>query len=206
MKEELKIIYQHYVPDELISEFEKSGLENQLEIEIKKKKEEQKYYNFTGSEIPDIIIYLQQHTTELIAGGLIVAGAYDLLKSSLKLLWTGLTKLAIKKLESSGKQTDKAKSISLRLMDKDRAIEIILEGNINEELADKIIDESFKFINSDKLNEAFNNPDFNPGKMEKPKIRLIYNVEKQIWEPENFGEYKRKFDQYKKWAEQNFKD
>jgi hypothetical protein len=204
MKEEIKIIYQHYIPDELIADFEKLGVDSQLQVEIKKEREEQKYYNFTGSEIADIVIYVQQHTTELIASGLLVNLAYDTLKGGLKLLWTGISKLAIKKLQSKGKESDKPKSISFRLMDKDRAVEVVLEGDVDDNQADKVIDEAFKFISSEKLNEAFKNPDFIPEQTEKPRIRLKFNKEKQVWEPENFGEYRRQIEAYQKWAEKNF--
>jgi uncharacterized OsmC-like protein len=204
MKEEIKIIYQHYIPDKLIADFEKLGVDNQLQVEIKKEKEEQKYYNFTGSVIADIVIYVQQHTTELIASGLLVNLAYDTFKGGLKLLWTGISKLAIKKLQSKGKESDKPKSISLRLMDKDRAIEVVLNGDVDEKQADKVIDEAIKFISSEKLNEAFKNPDFIPEQTEKPRIRLKFNKEKQVWEPENFGEYRRQIEAYQKWAEENF--
>ncbi len=204
MKEEIKIIYQHYIPDELIADFEKLGVDSQLQVEIKNEKEEQKYYNFTGSEIADIVIYVQQHTTELIASGLLVNLAYDTLKGGLKLLWTGISKLAIKKLQSKGKESDKPKSISLRLMDKDRAVEVVLEGDVDDNQADTVIDEAFKFISSEKLNEAFKNPDFIPEQTEKPRIRLKFNKEKKVWEPENFGEYRRQIEAYQKWAEENF--
>lgn len=205
MTEEFKIVYQHYIPEELIADFEKIGLNEKLDIELVSEKEEQKYYNFTGSEIADIVIYIQQHTTELLVGGLLVSTTYDLLKGGVKLLWTGLSKLAVKKLQSGGKETDKPKSISVRLMGKERAVEIVLDGDVNEEQADKIIDESFKYVNSEKINEDFMNPDFIPNnKAEKPRIRLIYNKEKQTWEPENFGEYRRKIEEYQRWAEQNF--
>lgn len=204
MTEELKIVYQHYIPDELISNFEKLGLDKQLKVDIKKEKEEQKYHNFTGSEISDIVIYIQQHTTELIVSGMLVNLAYDMLIGGIKLLWTELSKLAIKKLQSGSKEKDKRKSISVRLMDKERAIEIILDGDFaTEEQASKIIDESFKFMSSPKLNETFNNPDFIPNEKAKPKIRLIYNMEKQVWEPENFGEYRRIMAEYEKWANEN---
>ncbi len=204
MTEEFKIVYQHYIPEKLIADFEKTGLDEKLEVELVLEKEEQKYYNFTGSEIADIVIYIQQHTTELLVGGLLISATYDLLKGGVKLLWTGLSKLAVKKLQSGGKETDKNKSISIRLMGKERAVEIILAGDVNEEQADKIIDESFKYVNSEKINEDFKNPDFIPNNnTEKPRIRLIYNKEKQIWEPENFGEYRRKMEEYQRWAEQN---
>ena len=204
MTEEFKIVFQHYIPEELIADFEKTGLNENLDIELVLEKEEQKFYNFSGSEIADIVIYIQQHTTELLVGGLLVSTTYDILKGGVKLLWTGLSKLAVKKLQSGGKETDKPKSISVRLMGKERAVEIVLDGDVNEEQADKIIDESFKYVNSEKINEDFKNPDFIPNnKAEKPRIRLIYNKEKQTWEPENFGEYRRKMEEYQRWAEQN---
>lgn len=204
MEEEIKIVYQHYIPDELIADFEKLGLDNQLQLEIKKEKEEQKYYNLTGTEIADIVIYIQQHTTELIVGGLLVNLAYDTFKGGLKLLWIGISKLAIKKLQSNGKDADKSKSISLRLMDKDRSVEVVLEGDVDDKQADKAIVEAVKFISSDKLNEAFKNPDFLPANTAKPRIRLKFNKEKQVWEPENFDQYKRQIEAYQKWAEENF--
>lgn len=204
MKEEMRIVYQHYIPDELIADFEKLGVGNRLQVEINKEKEEQKYYNFSGSEIADIVIYVQQHTTELIASGLLVNLAYDTFKGGLKFLWTGISKIATKKLQSKGKETGKPKSISLRLMDKYRAIEVVLEGDVDDKQADKVIDEAIKFISSEKLNEAFKNPDFIPAQTEKPRIRLKFNKEKQVWEPENFGEYRRQIEAYQKWAEENF--
>lgn len=188
MIEEFKIVYQHYIPDDLISDFKKTGLNEKLDIELVLEKEEQKYYNFTSSEIADIVIYIHQHTTELLVGGLLLSATYDLLKAGLTLLWTGLSKLTIKKLKSGDKETFKPKCISVRLVGKERAVEIVLDGDVNEEKADKIIDESFKYINSERINEDFNNPDFIPNNnAEKPRIRLKYNKEKQIWEPEDFG-------------------
>lgn len=204
MKEELKIVYQHYIPDNLINDFEKSGLDRQLQVDIKKEREEQKYYNFTGSEISDIVVYIQQHTTELIVGGLLVSLAYDTFIGSIKLLWKGLSKLVIKRIQSGGKETDKPKSISLRLMDKDRAVEVVLNGDVDDKQAEKLISEAVKFISSEKLNEAFENPDFIPKETEKPRIRLIYNKEKQIWEPENFGEYRRQMEEFQRWANEKF--
>lgn len=204
MKEEIKIVYQHYVPDELITGFEKLQLSSQLQVDIKNEKEEQKYYNFAGPEIADIVIYIQQNTTELIVNGLLAKLAYDALKGGLKFLWTEISKLAIKKLQANGKETDTSKSIYLRLSNKERAVEVLLEGNIDNDKADKVIDDALKFVSSENLNKIFENPDFIEGKIEKPRIRIKFNREKQIWEPENFGEYRRKIEEYQKWAGENF--
>jgi hypothetical protein len=187
MKEKIKVVYQHYIPDSLITEFEKTGIGKKLNIELEQEKTEKKYYNFIGPEISDIVIYIQQHTTELIVGGLLTNIAYDSLKAGLKVLWIGLRKLSVKKYESGGKSTEKQKRISLLLRNKDRNVEIAMNGEINDQQIDKIIDEAFKFINSEKFNEGFKHPDIIRNEKETPTIKLIYNKEKNIWEPENIS-------------------
>lgn len=204
MKEETIIVYQDYIPDKLIGDFKALGLDKVFDIDISTKKEVEKYSYFTGYEIVDIVIYIQQHTTELIVSGLLVNSAYDLLKGGLKLLWVGLSKLSINKLQSDGKETGKPKSISVRLVNEDRTVEFVLEGDINEEQADKIIDESFKFISSTRLNDAFQNPDFLLTTEDKPCIRLIHNKEKHVWEPEDFGKYRKQMNEFQKWIEKDF--
>ncbi|MET0465870.1 MAG: hypothetical protein ABW007_22095 [Chitinophagaceae bacterium] len=204
MKEEMKIVYQHYIPDDLIVEFDKLRVGDHLQVEIKTKKAEQKYYNFNGPEIADILIYVEEHTTELIVSGFLVNVAYDMFKSGLKLLWTGISNLAVKKMNANDKQTDKKKSISITLAVKDRAIEVILEGDVEDKQANILIDEAFKFISPESLNEAFNNPDFIEQPTDKPKIRLRFDKEKQVWQPENFGEHRRQVSDFQKWAEKKF--
>lgn len=204
MRKEIKIVYQHYIPVDLIIQAEQLGLGQQPDDKFVKEKQDQtKYSNFTGPEIADIIIYIQQHPTELIAGGLFINFAYDILKNSLVLLWTSLSKITTKKLKTDGKQVDDPKRISLRIANGEKEVEIDFDGEVDKAQADKIIDEAFRFINSDKLSETFSNPDYISNVKAKPKIRLIYNKEKQIWEPENFGNYRKQMEEYEKWVNKN---
>jgi hypothetical protein len=206
MKEELRVVCQHYISDELISNFIESGIGNELKVEITTKKEEQKYYNFSGAEIADIILYFDEHTTELIVKGVLIKAAYDILKGGVKLLWNGLKNVIVKKVKAGSEPTDKPTSISLRLMANDKAIEIVLDGDISDDQIDKIIDQSFTYLQSDKLEDDIKNPDFLPRNEPKPRIRLVYNKETKTWEPKNFGEARRQMEEYQKWAEDNFKN
>lgn len=194
MKEEIMIIYQHYVPTELIEVF--APIRNELQIEITHKKQEIHFDNFNGSEISDIVIYIRQHSTEILVGNFLSAMAYDILLAGLKSLWVNLSKLAIKKIAGSGTKTIKSKKISINLMNGDRVVEIVLEGDVNKSEAQAIIEKSFNFINSNKVDESFENPDFVSQKGSKKVITLIYNHEKELWEPENYGENKREFEKF----------
>lgn len=206
MKQELNITFQHYVPEELIESFTQLGIDKQSEIKIIAKKEDQEYHYYSGVEISDIIIYIQQSPAEVITNGFIIPVAYELLKNGLKFLWAGLSKISIKKLQSSGKEVNQPKNIYVKIINKDKSVEIILDGDANELQANKIIDESFKFINSEKLDDVFQNPDFIQENMKQKTIRLIYNKETQVWEPENFGNYRRQMEEFEKMVKQNLRN
>ncbi|TAL69301.1 MAG: hypothetical protein EPN82_07100 [Bacteroidetes bacterium] len=149
MKQCLNIVYQDYIPEELIDDFMKLELDKQLDIIIIREKLTKQHYCFSGIEISDIILYFNQHYIELIFGGLTVNLAYDILKKGIKFLWKSVVKLPIKKIDSDGKISDKTQSICLRIKDSEKSVEITLNGEFNEEQADKIIDESFKLLVSD---------------------------------------------------------
>jgi hypothetical protein len=206
MRKEIKIVYQHYIPSDLIAQAEQLGFGLQPDDKFVKEKQDQtRYSNFTGPEIADIIIYIQQHPTELIAGGLLINFTYDILKNSIVFLLTSLSKIATKKLKTDGKQVDNPKRISLRLSNGEKEVEIDFDGEFDKAQADKIIDEAFKFINSDKLSETFSNPAYISNVKAKPKIRLVYNKEKQIWEPENFGNFRKQMEDYEKCINKNLR-
>lgn len=189
MKEEIKIIYKHYVPTEIISDFAKLGFEYISQTEIEIEKQNPNIYNYAGYDIPEIIIYIKNNVTGLLTE-LIVTISYDTFKNALKLLWTEISKLDIKILKGNGKTFNKPKNITLRISNNDRAVEISLDGNVSEEQADKIIAQAFEFVNSEKLEQSFKNPEFILPNS-KPRIRIKYNKEKQIWEPENFAEHQK---------------
>lgn len=197
MQNEIRIVYQHYVPESLIADLQSIEVDRVLNAKIEIKKVDQtRYSNFTGPEISDVIIYIQQHQTEILATGLLLPAAYDLVKTAIIEMWSRLSKLTNKQLRDAGKEVKEPKQITLHLKDKEREVEICFQGDVSSELANRIVDESFKFISSDKAKKAFANPDNIEEQKAKPKIRLLYNKETKSWEPENFGEYRRKMAEY----------
>ncbi|WP_295801172.1 hypothetical protein [Mucilaginibacter sp.] len=64
-KENIKIVFQHYIPQELITDFNKLGLSKKINAEIEiSKLRKTAYNNFNGPDISDIIIYLEKHKLE----------------------------------------------------------------------------------------------------------------------------------------------
>jgi hypothetical protein len=192
---ELTIVYQSYIPADLITDF------TQLVQPVKVDKKEVKIgalNHFDAPEINDIIIYISQHP--VVAG--IISNA---IWAGIILLWVGLSKFPIKYLYSNGKKTDKQKVISLRLYDKTKGIEVFFKGDVNEEQADIIIDSLKEFLSSDKVDDAFYDSDNIPENSKKPVINLVYNKKKKIWEPENFGEKNRQRDEFKDRLRKNSK-
>jgi hypothetical protein len=202
---EINITYQSYIPSELIADF----TELVQPVRVNKKELKKGPWNhFESTVINDVTIWINQLPTEFvygsIAGGILGNAAWAILKAALKLLWAGISKLPIKILHA-GTQTDKRKSILLRFSDKNRGIEIVFEGDVNEQQANSLIDSLIEYLNSEKVNDAFYNSDNIQDNSKIPEIRIIYNWEKGIWEPENFGEKRRKMDELKNWAQRNLR-
>jgi hypothetical protein len=194
---DLTIVYQSYIPVNLITDF------TQVVHPVKVEKKEVKtgaFNHFDAPDINDIIIYIDQHPTEVIVG--IINNA---VWAGIALLLVGISKLPLKFLHSGGKQTDRQKCISLRLSDKIRGIEVVFKGDVNEQQADTLINSLKEFLNSEKVNDAFYNSDNIPENSKKPIIRLIYNKKKKIWEPENLGDKRRKMDELRNQAQRKFR-
>lgn len=194
---ELTIVYQSYIPANLILEFTQMVQPVKVDTE---EVESGPWNNFDGPDVNDIIIYINQHSTEFIVG--IINNA---VWAGITLLLVGLSKLPIIILNSVGKQTDKNKNISLRLSDKTRGIEVVFEGDVNEQQADILINSLKEFLNSEKVNDTFYDSDNIPENSKKPIIRLFYDKKKKIWEPEKFGEKRRKMDELRNQAQRKFR-
>lgn len=196
----LKIVYESYIPVDLISDFTHMVQPSKVD----KIEKTGSWNNFETVVINDIIIYIKQHPTEIIIGSFVSNAAWEILKSGIKLLWVGISKLPIKILHS-GTQTNKVKNILLRFSDETRGIDVVFEGEVNEQQADDIIDRLKETISSEKINDIFYDSDNIPVNSKKPVIRLIYNKNKKNWEPENFGEIRRKNDELKKQFQRKFR-
>jgi len=201
---EITISYQDFLPSDLISNFVKLAQELKIPIKENKIESKKRFYNFEGPEIHDLIIYINQHQTEFVVG-LLGAATYDLIIYGIKKIWVGISKLVINNLYSNGKKKKKDKSILFIVSDETKRLEVIFKGDVSDDQADKIINGLLDYIKSEKINEAFSNSDNHPKDEGIPTIRLIFNEETKTWEPENFGERRRKMDELLNTARRKFR-
>src|SRR5690606_15530378 len=100
---------------------------------------------------------------------------------------------------------DEQKKISVRYEDsQQRQVTINIEGNLDNDIIEEIIEESLDIIKTNKKEEFFQQPDFVDNSQGFDAIELKYNRQTKVWEPENFGDIRRKMDEYQKWAKENF--
>lgn len=85
--------------------------------------------------------------------------------------------------------------IVFRFKNENKEIEVILPSAIKGESLQEIIDKEFLLLQSEKLAAIFKNPDNVSDDNEKPRIRLHYNEDSRQWEPENFADLRRKWDE-----------
>ncbi len=195
---EINIVYKSYIPDDWIEEFENNI--QPTDIPFKKAKDEDEYYNFTGPELSDIIIFIRDNPESIFLAPVL----YDIVKAGIIGLWKKLKTLNVRKIQS-GETEPKQKKISVHYEDaKQRRITINIEGNFDDDLIEDIVEESLEVIKTDKKEEIFQEPDFVSNLEGKDAIELKYNPETKALEPVNFGDIRRRIDEYQKWAENNF--
>lgn len=194
---ELNIEYQSYIPDNLITDFAQLAHPTKIEKNVVKTS---RWNNFETTPINDIIIYISQHQTEFL-----VSIMTNAVWAGIVLLWVGISKLS-RKLFPHGRQLDDKKtSILIHISDSTRGIDIVFEGDVTKEQADTLIDSVKQFLNSGKVDDFFNNSDYIEEKFNKPVITLKYNQEIGIWEPENFGEKRRRSEELRKQFERKWR-
>lgn len=88
MKKELNLVYRH-IPSEVIEEFKRID-SNHIDIE------EDRLDYFSGGPA-DIVLYINEHYSELLISSLLAPAAYDILKESIKLNWKKLASFYKKK-------------------------------------------------------------------------------------------------------------
>lgn len=192
---DLTIVYENYIPDDLIADFAQLAQPTKIE---KKEVQTGRWNNFETAPINDIIIYINQHP--VVAG--IISNA---IWAGVILLWVGISKLSKTILHTGRKYTDRQTNILLKISDSTRGIDIVFEGDVTEPQANDLIDILREFLNSEKVNNAFFDSDNIPEDSKKPEIRLIYNQENKTWEPENFGEKRRRMDELRNQAQRKFR-
>lgn len=201
-KEKIKIVFQHYIPQELIDDLAKLdlGANTGADLELNKLRKTA-YNNFTGSDLSDIIIYIEKHKLETAAEIGIMAG-YDLLKAGIKVLWAGLSKLAVKILTAGHPDQNKDKKITLKIIEADKITEVSFDGIADPAESEKIIDKAFAFLNSTQAREAFQQPKY-VIKNDKRIVHLVYNKLTSEYEPVDFEKTRQAIRDMEKWADEN---
>jgi hypothetical protein len=194
---QIQVKYRH-VPVEIISDL--NCLEKNIEVNLVH--DELEHFNAAGGPA-DIIVYINNHLTELMVGGLIFPAVYDGVKFCVKSAWK---KLVAYYSSRKSQYHDDGNSITLSFEIKpDKTIEYHLEGNIKDESIDKLTEEIFRHLkNTSLIDSSFNNPDFKNETEEKPKIRMRFNKETEKWEPVNYTLLRKEFDDFLKQAEDNY--
>lgn len=203
-QKEIKIIYKHYIPEQLIEDF--TGIINPTDYKIIKIKQDDRYSNAIGGEISDIVIYIKEHRTEIIVGGLIIPTTYLMLQSGIVHLWKKIKSLNTKIFQSTNKNIIRGKIISVRYEDVvGRVVKINFNGGIEDEGIENTVEKALEFTQKYSVEEVFSDPDYVIEEHDKITISINYNIEEQCWEFENFGENRRKMEEIKRWGEENFR-
>jgi hypothetical protein len=165
------------VPREILSDFEKN-IDKSIELEIY----EDPLDHFDPPA--DIVIYINEHLTDLIVGG--VGG---LLTNA---LWDGLKALCKRVINRR-----KGDSIELKFRIKpDKTLEFNLVGDINPNHVDAITEKILKYLKDiERQKEDFANPDFKDRFDVKPRIRVRYNPKTEQLEAVNFTELRKQIEE-----------
>lgn len=180
-----------FVPSSLATNFRdelfQNGLTTSIEIE------DERYLNFDGGEIADIIIYIKQHTTELVITTLMGPFVYDILKSAISKMWKSLIKASFRK---EDKDKHEEKHISVRIEDsQNRVINIEIKGDLPAEKIDEVIAKAFAYLEASKKQALFSNKDYVSTAKTQETVQLYYNPSTSIWEPYNFSELRKEWEQ-----------
>jgi hypothetical protein len=203
MTTEILVSHKSYIPTTLIDEFE--GLVSAYgnnDISVIKHKEKESYSNFEGGIIADLVIGIKDHLAEIILYGPVSSLLYDTLKSSVSFAYLKLRTLNITWINGN-KQSRKNNTLSFIIKEPNRSIEIILDTTLPEENIDVIIENMFAYLISEKSKEAFTNRNTTSIEFNKPRIRIRYNKQKGIWEPEDTQQTKNAMKEIEQMAIRN---
>lgn len=195
---EIKITYRH-VPADILNDMTTLETKN---VKVTLHHDRLELFNASGGSA-DIVIYINNHLTELIVGGLLVNAVYDGIKFCIKSSWK---KLVAYYSSRKSKYYDDGTSITLSFEIKpDKTVEYHLEGKVDSAAIDELTEELFRHLNNVSLIEKqISNPDFQDDPDDKPKIRMRFNKKAGKWEPVNFAEWRKELKNHLKRAEDEF--
>lgn len=187
MHPNILIVYKK-VPDEVIEDF-RDTFDDSVSVSLKRERDD--CYNFSGPT-PDVLIYIDEHLTDIIIGGVsgvVFSETWGLLKLSIASAWKKLRAHHSGKKEKPNEDTNYI-CLSFKITS-DKTLEYKLKGGVDEKLILEATSKLFEHLKDQNRQDAdFNNPDFviTP---EEPRLDMVYNHETGEWETVNYGETKR---------------
>jgi hypothetical protein len=167
MKPSIDVQFRH-LPREILRDFE-SKIDKSISLKIYEDK------NDHFEPPADIVIYVNEHLTEVIIGGIsgLLTGA----------LWDGIKALLSKVIKRK-----KGNSIELDFSIKhDRTIEFSLTGDVDLKSVETIVENILEYLKDAEQQERdFANLNFKERPNEKPRIRVRYNPKTDRLELINF--------------------
>ena len=140
-KQNIEIIYKHYIPLEWIEEFESNFESNK--IVANKIRNDDEISFFTGPEIADIIIFIKDNPETII----LYPAVYDAFKFGLLKLIQNLKGLDLKKIKSYKTANSLRKEISIQYKNsKGDKIRLDIDGELSNEELIKVIDKTLKSL------------------------------------------------------------
>lgn len=140
-----ELTYKHYIPIEWIEEFESNLTLSQIDID-KIRNDEQLFFA-TGPEISDIIIFIKNNPESI----LFYPALYDTVKWSVLNLFKKLKTLNLKNIKSYKTANSLRKQITIQYKNsKDENVRIDINGELDIDEIEQIIDNSFQHIRKKK--------------------------------------------------------
>jgi hypothetical protein len=198
MTKNIEIKYR-YVPPEIIKDFE-IHIDESLSVDIIHDNED--YDNFIGGPA-DVIVYINQHLTELIIGGYLINATYDGIKYAIIGTWKKIVKYYSK--QKNELQKDK-NFIKLKFKVKSgKTVEFDLNGNISEKLIESLTDKIFSYLkNQDQQEIDFSNRELKNMEDFEPTLRFHYNSKSKKWEPVNYTLLRKQIEELMRKASEDF--
>jgi hypothetical protein len=192
MRSEVRIEFKR-IQGALINEF-KEEIDKSISVEVYH--HDESIDSFTG-EPPDIVIYINEHLTDLIITGLLLPALYDGIKRAIRIIWQKIAKMWIAK-KPRYEEYKNDIIINFRISS-EKTIEFLLKGNLDPKSIESITEKLFSYLSQHSTLDKIDIPDFQV-KNEKPRIRIRYNSDSESWEVVNQAnlekELKKKIDNW----------
>lgn len=165
------------VPRDILEDFEQ-----QIDTSIHLKIYEDPLDHFDPP--PDLVIYVNEHLTEIIIGG--ISGVLT------SAIWDGVKALWRKVIKKSTKEHESDIELNFKISS-DNTIEFHLSGKIDHNRIDSVVSQMMKYLSDvEQHKRDFSNVQLLDKQYSKPRIRVRYNPSKQQIEVVNATEERKR--------------